>query len=244
MQTTVFSSEQDIARTAGEIFCGFARRKPKAVFGFATGSTPLGAYSYMVSEYRAGRTSFSQIKTFNLDEYCGLPKDHQNSFFAFMQQNLFSQTDIVAENIHFLDGTAADVRKECERYDAKINAAGGIDVQLLGIGCNGHIGFNEPGNYFSEGSFKVKLTANTMEENSVYFDDAEMPGYALTMGIGSIFRARKIVLIALGEQKAQAINEMLRGKITPRCPASILKLHDNVSVFLDETAASLVRDIV
>lgn len=244
MQTTVFSSEQDIARTAGEIFCGFARRKPKAVFGFATGSTPLGVYSYMASEYRAGRVSFAQIKTFNLDEYCGLPKDDENSYFAFMQKNLFSKTDIQAKNIHFLDGVAANADAECARYAAEIAAACGIDIQLLGIGRNGHIGFNEPGKYFTEGPFKVKLTQSTMEANSVYFKRKDMPSQALTMGIGSIFRARKIVLIALGEQKAKAVDDMLRGKITPSCPASILKLHENVSVFLDEAAASLVRDIV
>lgn len=244
MQTTVFSSEQEIARTAGEIFCGFTRRKPKAVFGFATGSTPLGVYSYMASEYRAGRVSFAQVKTFNLDEYCGLTKDDKNSFFAFMQENLFSQTDIQAKNIHFLDGAAANYNAECRRYDAEIAAAGGLDIQLLGIGPNGHIGFNEPGKYFTEGSFKVKLSQSTIDANSIYFEGRDMPQYALTMGIGSIFRARKIILLALGEQKAQAVNEMLRGKITPRWPASILKLHDNVSIFLDEAAASLVRDIV
>jgi len=244
MQVTVFSSEQDIARTAGEIFCGFARRKPKAVFGLATGSTPLGAYSYMASEYRAGRVSFSKTTTFNLDEYCGLPREDKNSYYTFMHENLFSQIDIQTGNTHLLDGCATDVLKECDRYETQIAQAGGIDIQLLGIGCNGHIGFNEPASYFTDKPFKTKLTANTMAENSVYFDDGAMPAYALTMGIGSIFRARKIVLIALGKKKAQAVEAMLCGKITPRCPASILKLHDNVSVFLDEGAASLVRGMV
>lgn len=183
--------------------------------------------------------SFKDVKTFNLDEYCDLPKAHPNSFYSFMEENLFSKVDIAPENINFLDGNTEPVA-ESARYARAIKAAGGIDIQLLGIGRNGHIGFNEPAGEFTDEAFKVRLTDSTIAANSKYFTDIAMPHYAITMGIGSIMRARKIILIATGDSKAEAIKATVEGEVTPHCPASILQKHDDVTLFLDEAAASLL----
>ena len=158
-----------------------------------------------------------------------------------MMDNLFSKIDIKPENINFLDGNAEDFEAESRRYAQKIEAAGGIDIQLLGIGRNGHIGFNEPADKFTDEAFKVKLTDSTIEANSVFFDDIPMPRWAITMGIGSIMRAKKILLIATGESKAQAIKNTVEGEVTPQNPASILNQHPDVTIFLDRAAASLLK---
>ena len=240
MRVLTFDSAAEIGRVAGETFVQTVLAKPDAVLGLATGATPLPTYAYMVEACKCGKVSFKDVTTFNLDEYCDLPKTHKNSYFTFMHENLFSKIDIDPAHVHFLDGNAPDADAESARYAAEIEAAGGIDIQFLGIGRNGHIAFNEPSDHFTNNAFKVHLTESTIEANSIYFDDVPMPRYAMTMGIGSVMRARKIVLVATGKSKAEAVRAMVRGEIDPHCPASILKAHPDCTVLLDKDAASLL----
>ena len=215
--------------------------KPNCVLGLATGASPIPTYQNIISTFNKGGISFKGVKTYNLDEYCNLPKDDKNSYYTFMHEQLFNSLDILEENVHFLDGKAADCDAECLRYDNEINATGGIDIQLLGIGNNAHIGFNEPADKFTTGSFKVQLTESTINANKIYFDENPMPTHALTMGIKQIMAAKKIVLIATGPKKAEAVKNMIEGAVTPQVPASILQEHTDVIIFLDEAAASLLK---
>ena len=240
MKVITMQSAEEIGRAAGAMFVETVQNRPNAVLGLATGATPLPTYNYMAEACKAGQVSFSRVSTFNLDEYCELPKTHKNSYYTFMSDNLFSKIDVDMRNVHFLDGNAPDAEAESRRYAAEIEAAGGIDIQFLGIGRNGHIAFNEPSDKFTNDAYKVHLTESTIEANSIYFDDVPMPHYAMTMGIGSIMRAKKIVLVAIGQSKAQAIRAMICGEIDPQCPASILKAHPDCTVFLDADAASLL----
>ena len=240
MEIRILKNEQEIAQAAGKLFCDTVNAKNNCVLGLATGATPVPTYNYMISEYEAGNVSFKDVTTFNLDEYCDLPKEHKNSYYSFMFENLFSKTDINPENVNFLDGNTDDPEAESARYAAAIASKGGIDVQLLGIGRNGHIAFNEPADEFTGESFKIALTQSTIDANSIYFDDIPMPRYAMTMGIGSIMKAKKIVLIATGASKAEAVKGMIKGEVTPQLPASILQQHQDVVIFLDEAAASLL----
>ena len=240
MKVITFASAAEIGRAAGEVFVQTVIEKPNAVLGLATGATPLPTYAYMAQAYKAGKVSFRDVSTFNLDEYCDLPRTHKNSYYSFMFENLFSKIDVSPDNVHFLDGNAPDAAQESARYAAEIEAAGGIDIQFLGIGRNGHIAFNEPSDRFTNNAFKVKLTESTIEANSIYFDDVPMPRYAMTMGIGSVMRARKIILVATGKSKAEAVRAMIHGEIDPHCPASILKAHPDCTVMLDTDAASLL----
>ena len=240
MDIRIFKNEAEIGKAAGQLFCDTVKANPSCVLGLATGATPVPTYNYMVEEYKAGNVSFKDVSTFNLDEYCDLPKEHKNSYYSFMFENLFSKIDINADNVNFLDGNTSDPEAESARYAAAIAAKGGIDVQLLGIGRNGHIAFNEPSDAFTGESFKIALTQSTIDANSIYFDDIPMPRYAMTMGIGSIMKAKKIVLIATGASKAEAVKGMIKGEVTPRLPASILQQHEDVVIFLDEAAASLL----
>lgn len=240
MQVFIYDTEKEIGDAAGKIFVDFVKQKSNAVMGFATGITPIPTYNFMAEECAKGNVSFKDMTTFNLDEYCDLPKEHKNSFYMFMMDNLFSRIDVKPENINFLDGNAADPNVESKRYADAIIKAGGIDVQFLGIGRNGHIGFNEPADDYTDEAFKVKLAESTIEANSIYFDDVAMPRYAMTMGIGSIMRAKKIVFVATGSAKAEAVRAMLKGEVSPKCPASILQNHANVTVFLDKAAAALL----
>lgn len=241
MQIQILQTTQEIGQAAAAIFCAEVQTNPNAVLGFATGATPIPAYQAMAQACKKGEVSFAGISTFNLDEYCDLPQEHPNSYSSFMWENLFSQIDVQAENVHFLDGNAADIPAQCAQYEERIAALGGIDLQILGIGRNGHIGFNEPGDAFADTTFKIELTQSTIDANKGYFSDREMPKSALTMGIGSIMRAKKIVLIATGSVKAQAVKAMLEGTVTPQCPASILQNHADVTVFLDTEAAALLQ---
>lgn len=239
MEIKIFKNEEEIGKATGRFYVDYVKANPDCVLGFATGATPVPTYTYMADCCAAGEVSFKDVKTFNLDEYCDLPKEHKNSFYMFMYDNLFSKVDLKPENIDFLDGNT-DPEAESERYRLSIEARGGIDVQLLGIGRNGHIAFNEPADAFSGEAYRIKLTESTIEANSIYFDDIAMPRYAMTMGIGSIFKARKIIFIATGKAKAQAVHDMIKGGVTPKCPASILQFHNDVTVYLDEDAASLL----
>ncbi len=240
MKVITLDSAEQIGEQLGRFYVDFVKTNPHCVLGLATGATPLPTYAAIVKAFQAGEVSFAGVTTFNLDEYCDLPRDNKNSYYTFMRQHLFQYLDIKPQNINFLDGNAADYEAESRRYAAAIRAAGGIDVQFLGIGRNGHIAFNEPADAFTDEAFRVALTQSTIDANSIYFDDSPMPHYAMTMGIGSILRSKKIVLVANGSSKAQAVKGMIKGEVTPRLPASVLQQHPDVTVYLDTAAASLL----
>ncbi len=240
MEIKIFNSADEIAVACADIFAQQITEKENSVLGLATGASPVKTYNELIRRYKNGEISFKSIRTFNLDEYCNLPRDDKNSYYTFMHENLFNHVDIKEENVHILDGNAEDADKEALDFDKAIDEAGGIDIQLLGIGTNGHIGFNEPSNTFSDGTFKVKLTDSTIKSNSIYFDDDSMPRFALTMGINSIMKAKKIVLIATGESKADAIYKTINGEVTPEVPASVLKNHQDAILLIDKEAAKLL----
>jgi glucosamine-6-phosphate deaminase len=242
MNINVYNNAELAGEAAAALFAGQLLSNDKSVLGFATGSTPIATYQSLISQYKKGLIDFENIRSFNLDEYLGLTDDHEQSYRRFMIDNLYSYVNLPLENARYLKGTAADPEAECRAYDAEIEAAGGIDLQILGIGHNGHIAFNEPGEFFTYGTHVVNLTDRTIEANKRFFESAdEVPKQALTMGIGTIMKARKIVLVATGEDKAQAVADSVRGPITPLCPASILQLHSDVIYILDAAAASGLR---
>ena len=240
MDIRIFKTAEEIGVEAAKIFTDKVKEKPDCILGLATGATPIPTYQNIIKNYNDDGISFKDVKTYNLDEYCNLPKNDKNSYYTFMHEQLFNSLDIKEENVHFLNGNAQDKIAECKKYDDEIIASGGIDIQLLGIGNNAHIGFNEPAKEFTDGSFEVKLTESTINANKIYFDDGNMPRYALTMGIKQIMKAQQIILIATGEKKATAVKNFIEGPVTPEVPASILQQHDNVIIFLDEAAASLL----
>lgn len=215
--------------------------KPDCVLGLATGSSPVGAYQQLIQWCRSGDLDFSKVRTVNLDEYFGLPADHDQSYAWFMHHNLFDHINIDPSNTHLPDGTQTDSNKECARYDALIKSLGGVDLQLLGIGPNGHIGFNEPCDEFVVGTHCVDLTQSTIDANSRFFASPDLvPRQAYTMGIRDIMQAKAIVMIATGKNKAQAVRDAFCGPVNPQMPASILQLHPNFTLVVDEDALSLV----
>lgn len=241
MNVLIYESEEQIGIAAGNYMCGQVLQKPNSVLGLATGSTPLKPYSQMIELYKKGVVDFSKVTTFNLDEYVNLDVNDKNSYHSFMHENLFDHINIPEENINFLDGNAEDPEEECRRYEEKIKATGGIDIQLLGIGSNGHIAFNEPADCFQRWSHVVTLKESTVKDNSRFFKSIdEVPTQAVTMGIGSIMQAKKILIIAIGENKAKAIKQLIDGNVTPMCPASVLQFHTDVTLMLDKAAASLI----
>ena len=241
MSVLIYNTEEQIGIAAGNYMCGQVLQKPNSVLGLATGSTPLKPYGQMIELYKKGVVDFSGVTTFNLDEYVDLDVNDKNSYHSFMHENLFDHINIPEENINFLDGNAADPEKECREYEKKIKAAGGIDIQLLGIGSNGHIAFNEPADCFQRWTHVVTLKESTVKDNSRFFKSIdEVPTRALTMGIGSIMQAKKILIIAIGENKAKAIKQLIDGNVTPMCPASVLQFHTDVTLMLDKAAASLI----
>ena len=240
MEIRIFDSKEKVALACADIFTEQLKNKKDSVLGLATGASPVKTYEELIKRCNDGEISFLDVITFNLDEYVDLPKDDKNSYFTFMHENLFNHVDIKEENVHILNGNAENTENEAAEYDAMIDEAGGIDVQLLGIGTNGHIGFNEPSDAFTDGTFKVKLTDSTIASNSIYFDENPMPRYALTMGVGSIMKAKKIVLIATGSSKANAIKSTVKGSVDPHCPASILQQHPDAILLLDKEAAALI----
>lgn len=239
MQLIVTDPQQAAVRAAG-LYVDLLRRKPDAVLGLATGSTPLGLYARLAALYRAGELSFRRATSFNLDEYVGLPATHDQSYRYFMEHNLFSHVDLPAERTHVPSGL--DVSDAAlAGYDAAIEAAGGIDLQLLGLGGNGHIGFNEPGTPFGLGTHVVELTARTRQDNARFFASLdEVPTHAATMGVKTVMHARAILLLAFGSAKAEAVRAALTGPVTEDVPASVLQLHPDVTVICDEEAAKLL----
>ncbi|WP_044959112.1 glucosamine-6-phosphate deaminase [Butyrivibrio sp. WCD2001] len=231
----------DLSRKAANIISAQVIMKPDAVLGLATGSSPIGTYKQLIDWYKKGDLDFSEVKTINLDEYKGLSPEDEQSYYHFMHTNLFDHINIKPENTNIPNGLEEDSEKECTRYDNVINECGGIDLQLLGIGSNGHIGFNEPGISFDKTTHCVALTENTIKANARFFtSERDVPRYAYSMGIKNIMQAKSILLIASGERKADALYESLFGPITPAVPASILQLHNNVSIVADEEALSRV----
>lgn len=239
MNVKIYKDAKSIGEAAATIFAAQVIAKPDSVLGLATGSSPIPTYSRMIEMYKEGIVDFSKVTTFNLDEYITLGHDHPQSYYYFMQENLFKGINVPVENIHVPSGTAEDIDAEGKHYDEMIAQAGGIDVQILGIGNNGHIAFNEPCDNFPMGTHKVALTESTIEANTRFFDNSdEVPRWAISMGIGSIMKARKIILVATGAAKADAVYGMVKGPVTPECPASILQMHPDVTVFADEAAAA------
>ncbi len=233
----------DLSRKAANIISAQVIMKPNAVLGLATGSTPVGAYKQLIEWYNKGDVDFSQTFSVNLDEYKGLSGEHDQSYRYFMNRNFFDHINIKKENTNVPDGLARDAEAECVRYNHVIKNLGGIDLQLLGIGGNGHIGFNEPGAAFEKETHLVTLAEQTRESNARFFGNLdEVPTHAFTMGIKSIMSAKKILLLATGEQKAKALYDSFFGPVTPGVPASILQLHNDCTVIADEAALSLIRE--
>ena len=228
---------KEMSEMAADIIGAQVLLKPDAVLGLATGSTPIGTYEELVKRYEAGRLDFSKIKTVNLDEYRGLTKDNAQSYYYFMHSHLFDNINIDKTNTNVPDGMEPDSTKACKEYEAIIKNSAGIDLQVLGLGHNGHIGFNEPSDSFSIGTHCVDLTASTIEANKRFFNSIEeVPKQAYTMGIASILSAKKILLLVSGEDKAAILAKAIKGKVTPEVPASILQLHQDVVVVADEKA--------
>lgn len=230
------NSYDEMSEVAANIFTKQLQVKPNSVLGLATGGSPVGMYEELVKRQQAGEISFKDVKTFNLDEYVGLEQSNPASYWTFMHDVLFNHVDVKEENIHLPNGKAADLAIECQAYEARIAEAGGIDLQLLGIGVNGHIGFNEPGTPFTSLTNIVELTESTRTENAIYFDNpADVPTHAITMGIQSIMNAKAIVLIAFGAKKLEAMEKLRSGVVTEDFPASQLLNHPNVTVIYGGT---------
>lgn len=240
MNVITVSDYNELSATAGRIITELVRSKPACTLGLATGGTPLGTYQYLVARYRAGEISLKDVQTFNLDEYCELPRSHSQSYYRFMQENLFRHVDLQPENVHIPCTEDCDPQRQCDDYNTLLNDAT-VDLQLLGIGSNGHIGFCEPGTPFERETFLTTLSEETRLDNQRFFNSLdEVPHSAITMGIANILRARSILLIASGKGKARCIADMVNGPVTEQVPASALQLHGNVTVIVDEEAASLL----
>lgn len=231
----------EVGKLAAAFMIDIINDKPNAVLGLATGSTPIPLYQSLIEANQAKKVSFRGVRTVNLDEYVGLPGTHDQSYRYFMNTNLFDHVDIDKANTNVPDGMAGDAEAACNAYEEKIASLGGIDVQLLGIGLNGHIGFNEPTNVFPKRTHIVELTSSTREANKRFFASIDdVPTQAITMGIGTIMAAKKIMMIATGENKAEILKASLTGEVNPMVPASILQFHPDVTVFADEAALRLL----
>ncbi len=232
----------DMSRKAANIISAQVIMKPDCVLGLATGGTPVGTYKQLVEWYNKGDLDFSEVTTVNLDEYRGLPREHSESYWSFMHRNLFDLVNVNPASINLPDGTNMDAEAECARYDAVIERAGGVDLQLLGIGHDGHIGFNEPSDAFDLGTHCVDLKPETIEANKRFFEGNEdlVPKQAYTMGIRTIMQARKVLMVASGKDKAEILKKAFFGPVTPEVPASILQMHPDFILVADEDALSLI----
>ncbi len=240
MNIKFFDSQQQLDDFAAGIFMDLINNKPDAVLGLATGSTPIGLYKALVQGCKDNKVSFKEAYTFNLDEYSGVTPDNEQSYSYFMHQNLFNLVDLQADHIHLLDGTASDAEAECKSFEEKL-AQKPLDIQLLGLGHNGHIAFNEPADNLSAQTHVVQLDEKTRQANARFFDSIdEVPTHAMTMGIGSIMKAKQILLMVRGADKAEIVKKALQGPITTQVPASLLQLHANVTVLLDQEAGRML----
>ena len=228
---------QDMSRKAANIISAQIIMKPNCVLGLATGSTPIGTYAQLVEWYNKGDLDFSEVTTVNLDEYKGLPRTNDQSYYYFMHQHLFDRVNIDPERTNVPNGMEPDAEKECGRYEELIRSLGGVDLQLLGLGHNGHIGFNEPGEAFEKETHCVDLTESTIEANKRFFASADdVPKQAYTMGIKSIMQAKKIIIVVSGKDKADIVKKAFLGPVTPEVPASVLQLHNDVTLVGDKEA--------
>lgn len=236
---------EDMSRKAANFISSQMVLKPNSVLGLATGSTPIGTYKCLVERYEKGDLDFSQITSVNLDEYRGLTHDNDQSYYYFMHDNLFSKVNVDLDNTYVPDGTIADAEEACRKYEDIIASTGGVDLQLLGLGHNGHIGFNEPDEVFPKLTHCVDLTESTIEANSRFFASKEdVPTQAYTMGIQTIMNAKKILVVVSGSDKAQIVRKAFMGPVTPNVPASVLQLHQDVTVVGDEDAFKEIREIL
>ncbi len=239
MEFIISETYEEMSREAADVVETVMDEIPSCVLGLATGSTPIGMYACLVEDCKEGKTSFADVTTFNLDEYVGLPGTHDQSYRYFMDENLFDSVDIDKARTNLPDGCAADPQAMCVAYEMAIEEAGGIDIQVLGLGHNGHIGFNEPADDFPVCTHPVDLTESTINANSRLFNSAdEVPRQAVTMGIGTIMKARKVIVLANGSGKADIVKQAFTGPVVPQVPASVLQLHPDVTVVLDAEAAA------
>ncbi len=239
MEVIIKENYEELSKFAAQFITDQINNKPDTVLGLATGSTPLGTYKELINLHKENKVDFSQVASFNLDEYVGLPKEHSQSYYYFMNENFFKHINIKPENWYLPDGMAKDIPQSCEEYEKKIKEYGGIDIQILGIGGNGHIAFNEPGSSLASRTRVKTLDEKTISDNSRFFDSIdEVPRYAITMGIGTIMEAKIIILLANGENKADAIVKTAEGPITSMVPASIVQLHPRATIIVDKAAAS------
>jgi len=240
MNIQTFSTNESLNEAAAQIIINLLKKKPEAVLGLATGSTPIGIYRELVRRYEAREVSFHQAVSFNLDEYVGLPEKHEQSYHRFMQEHLFDHIDINPANIHILNGNAVDLAEECQHFDKLLQQKGRIDLQILGLGHNGHIGFNEPGHVLSSQTHVVNLSENTIKANARFFtNEFEVPKQAVTMGVSEIMKAKCVLLVVRGSDKAQIVYDALTGPITTEVPASLLQVHPNLIVMLDAESGVL-----
>ncbi len=241
MRIVVKENYECLSRDVADMIARAISEKPDIVLGLATGSTPLGCYRELIRMHREEGLDFSKVTIFNLDEYLKLPPDHPQSYSYFMRENLLNHINFNQENFHIPEGMPENVEEFCRKYEEKIKKAGGIDLQILGIGSDGHIGFNEPGTSFDFRTHLTELAESTIKDNSRFFErESEVPRYAITMGVQTILEARRILLLASGENKALVCKKFIEGPITPETPASILQKHKNTVVFLDKKAANMV----
>lgn len=237
MKIIVCKDYDEMSVEAAKIVAAQMKEKKDSILGLATGSTPLGLYNELVKMNQSGEIDFSEIKTFNLDEYYPISHKDDQSYYYFMNENLFSRVNIDPANTDIPNGEAPDAEAECKRYDAAIDASAGVDIQILGIGQNGHIAFNEASDVLHANTHQETLTENTIQANSRFFEnEADVPRHALTMGIGSIMKARKIILLASGKNKRDAVRGLIDDTITTQNPATLLKLHKDVVIICDEEA--------
>lgn len=241
MKIIITKNYEELSKVAANEMAETIKSNPKAILGLATGGSPIGMYKELIRMNKEGEIDFSTITTVNLDEYIGLSGEHTQSYRYFMNDNLFNHINIDKKNTYVPNGLAENVEEECKNYDAKIADLGGTDVQLLGIGNNGHIAFNEPNQELVAGTHLTGLTEDTIKANARFFDSIdEVPKTALTMGLGGIMKSKKIIVIASGEGKAEAVKAMVNGKISTNMPASMLQMHRDVVVIIDEAAAKLL----
>ena len=235
MKLIVVKDYEAMSRKGADIISALLTLKSDAVLGLATGSTPVGMYKELSRRNKAGEISFKDVTTVNLDEYYPLSPENNQSYRYFMNENLFNDIDIDKDRTHVLNGLASDAERECDDYEMLIDSLGGIDLQVLGIGRNGHIGFNEPGDFLYPRTHKTSLTDSTIEANSRFFDSKDdVPRFSLTMGIGTILKAKRIIVLASGKDKKDAVQKMLSNTIDTQCPASLLSLHCDVTVIVTE----------
>lgn len=240
MNVIITENYEEMSKKAAEIIIDLVKKNPKAVLGFATGSSPIGLYQNLIKDHKENGTSYKDAYTVNLDEYVGLTADHDQSYAYFMRTNLFDHIDVKPENTNLPSGSAPCTKTECARYNALLDSHQ-QDVQILGLGSNGHIGFNEPNTPFDSVTHLVDLTENTIKDNSRLFNSIdEVPRQALSMGIKNIMQAKSIVMVVSGKNKAEAVKGMVKGEITPALPASVLQLHPFVTIVCDKDAASLL----